>query len=112
MNDLTVTISGIVHLNHEEIKEIRSDYGLYEDLVRRVVKQHENFKSLSMENGQLDTRLAALNYRIYEMITVLQKNVIILGGLKSEIMLKDATIPDGIKTEIVELADKYLLGRH
>ena len=46
------------------------------------------------------------------MIIVLQKNVIILGGLKSEIMLKDATIPDGIKTEIAELADKYLLGRH
>ncbi|MCL4336581.1 MAG: hypothetical protein M1393_03495 [Candidatus Thermoplasmatota archaeon] len=112
MDDRTGTLSSIVNLSSEEIDELRYNYGIYEDLVSRIVKLQENFRSLSMEKGQIDTRLAALNYQMYEMITVLQKNVIVLGGLKSEIMLKEIDLPDHIKTEIAGLADKYLLVRH
>ena len=112
MDDRTGTLSSIVNLSSEEIDELRYNYGIYEDLVRRIVKLQENFRSLSMEKGQIDTRLAALNYQMYEMITVLQKNVIVLGGLKSEVMLKEIDLPDDIKTEIAGLSDKYLLARH
>ena len=112
MDDRTGTLSSIVNLSSEEIDELRYNYGIYEDLVSRIVKLQENFRSLSMEKGQIDTRLAALNYQMYEMITVLQKNVIVLGGLKSEIMLKEIDLPDHIKTEIAGLSDKYLLVRH
>ena len=112
MDDRTGTLSSIVNLSSEEIDELRYNYGIYEDLVSRIVKLQENFRSLSMEKGQIDTRLAALNYQMYEMITVLQKNVIVLGGLKSEVMLKEIDLPDDIKTEIAGLSDKYLLARH
>ena len=112
MDDRTGTLSSIVNLSSEEIDELRYNYGIYEDLVRRIVKLQENFRSLSMERGQIDTRLAALNYQMHEMISVLQKNVIVLGGLKSEIMLKEIDLPDHIKTEIAGFVDKYLLVRH
>lgn len=104
-------ISKAVSITPGEMAELRSNFELYSEEIKDLLREMAEYNKVKEELGQLNSRSARLNYENYETYMAVHTNSIKISGSRAALKLGGLTLSEEIENEIEDLLSKYLMIR-